>query len=240
MPPGKLACRRLALLLPLAGLAAGCARGPSNLLANPGFEQGREGWSWRESSPHWRDFAIADEPVHGGAAAAHLPLRQPAGAEPRSVVVHGVVQELRPERFPETISGWYRVERWDKSAPETDLYLQLVVIVWGDPRTPEIVSPRRPIRRLRNYQLRYYLAGLEEPAFSIRNARLLFVSRGPPPRGEWRRFEVPLRRDFEEQWGVVPEGFESLRVLFEARWDNMPPGSSVHADVYFDDLYVGP
>jgi hypothetical protein len=29
-----------------------------------------------------------------------------------------------------------------------------------------------------------------------------------------------------------------LRLLFEARWDHLPAGASVSADVYYDDLYV--
>jgi len=28
-------------------------------------------------------------------------------------------------------------------------------------------------------------------------------------------------------------------VLFEARWDARPPGSSIVADAYFDDLFLG-
>jgi len=52
-------------------------------------------------------------------------------------------------------------------------------------------------------------------------------------------FEIPLREEFERQWGGVPTGYDRLRLLFEARWDNRPAGSRIEADAYFDDLFVG-
>jgi hypothetical protein len=240
----------LALLPVLVGLlacggeepTAGGPPAPSwpgpNLLANPGFEAGREGWSFRDQSPHWGDFRIVGRPTHSGLAAAHLRLHHTPALPPRRAKVYGVVQELRPGRFPETLGGFYRVDGWEKSVEGTDLYLQLVVIVWGDPTTAERMA--KPGRAVSNYQLRYYLAGLEEPPFRLANARVAFVRRGPPPLGVWQRFEVPLRADFERLWGGVPQEFDHLSVLFEARWDNMPPRSGVRADVYYDDLYVGP
>ena len=121
---------------------------------------------------------------------------------------------------------------------ERDLYLQLVVIVWGDPRTPEIVSPENPLKQLKNYQLRYYLAGITEPPFVLINAKLQFVEKqSKPEMGTWVHFEIPVRADFQKLWGTVPEGYNRIRLLFEARWDNMPAGGSALADVYFDDLY---
>lgn len=209
-----------------------------NALANPGFEAGREGWSWRDQSPYWSDFSVVDSHARSGERAAHLALRQAATDPPRPAGVYGVVQELPPEIIPERVGGWYRVERWEKDAPDAHLYLQLVAIVWGDPRTPEIVNPRRPPRGLRNYQLRYYLAGADRPAFRLANGRILLLSRALPVQGEWVHFEVPVREHLLREWGVVPEGHEFIRLLFEARWDGLPAGASVHADVYFDDLYA--
>jgi hypothetical protein len=113
-----------------------------------------------------------------------------------------------------------------------------VVIVWDDPRIASIVRSERPIGKLPNYQVRYYLAGLEEPPFQLLNARFEFVAKGPPRLGVWTHFEVPLRADFERLWGVVPEGYDRLGIFFEARWDNMPEGTSLRADVYYDDLYL--
>lgn len=209
-----------------------------NLLLNPGFEAGREGWSWRDHSPHWSDFTIVDAPVRSGVAAAHLSLRQASGDRPRPTGVYGVVQEIPPDVVPERVGGWVRVDRWEKSDPDAYLYLQLVAIVWGDPRTPEIVSPQRPPRNLKNYQLRYYLAGAERPAFRLLNGRIVHVSREQPVPGRWMHFEVPLREDLLRYWSVVPRDHEYIRLLFEARWDNLRPGGSIAADVTFDDLYA--
>ena len=188
----------------------------------------------------WGAFDVVEEPRHSGSRAAHLPLRWLKGAPGQPVKVYGVVQEPRAPEFPELLSGWFRVESWEKRAPETDLYVQVVVIVMGDPRAPEIVMGPGSRSRINNYQIRYYLGGLREPAFRLRNAKVENLRPGPPRLGSWQRFEIPLLSDFERLWGVRPAGYEFLRVLFEARWDNKPDGSAVHADVYYDDLYLGP
>lgn len=222
------------LLVLLSAVACGGEPPPPqtgpNLLANPGFEQGREGWSRREQSPHWGDFRIVDAPVRSGQAAAHLRLHHGATLPRRPVKVYGVVQQLTLDRLPERVGGYYRVERWDKSSDATDLYLQLVAIVWREAEAGETPT---------NQQIRYYLAGLDEPPFLLRNARVEFVAKGAPVLSGWQRFEVPLRADFQRLWEGDPEGPLKIDLLFEARWDNMPPASSVQADVFFDDLFVG-
>ena len=57
---------------------------------------------------------------------------------------------------------------------------------------------------------------------------------------EWVRFELPIAKDFERLWGVTPENYDLVRVLFEARWDRKPRRTKVRADVYYDDLRVTP
>lgn len=210
----------------------------SNRLANAGFEAGRESWAIRDRSRHWGDFRVVEAPVHSGRQSVHLRLYHGPTLPRRRAKVYGVVQELQAP-LPEVVSGWYRAERWEKTAAATDLYLQLVAIVWGDPRAPERVAPEDPQRDVPNYQLRYYLAGLEKVPFRLSNARFAFVERGGPALGSWQHFEVRLREDFERLWGGPPGDFERLDLLFEARWDNMPPGGAVYADVYYDDLYAG-
>jgi len=222
-------------------VSTGCQLTPGrsdNLLVNPGFEAGREGWSWRDQSPQWGDFAIVEGPVRGGRFAAQLKLRQSSADEPRRTRVYGVVQEIPADAVPEAVGGWYRVDRWEKSDPGASLYLQLVAIVWGDPRTPEIVSPQRPPRKLRNYQLRYYLAGAEQPAFRLGNGRIVFVSSEQPALGEWTHFEVRLTEDLQRYWQTLPRDHDHIELLFEARWDGLEPGESIAADVGFDDLYA--
>lgn len=227
-----------ALLVTLAAPGCGAQGDPAwsgrNLLANPGFEQGRMGWSIRDQSPHWGDFRVVEEPVRSGRRAAQLRLHHGSTLPPRRVRVYGVVQELRSERLPDTVGGFYRVERWERGAEATDLYLQVVVVVWR----PESDAPA-PEARLGNRQLRYYLAGIDEPPFQLANARVQFVTRADPVLGVWQRFELPVRADFERLWGSARRRIGRIELLFEARWDNMQAGSAVRADVYYDDLFAG-
>lgn len=211
-----------------------------NLLANPGFESGEAGWTYPVESPYWGRFEVVQAPVRSGRGAAHLRLRAGSDDRSRAVWILGVMQELSPERFPDVVVGFYRVESWEKDTDATALYLQAVAIVW-DQRAPLVVDPGNPAANagLTNYQLRFYLAGISEPPFLLRNAKVAFVAKGPPALGRWTRFEIPLREEFERQWGAVPAGYEKLRVLFEVRFDQRPPGSEVEADVYLDDLYLG-
>ena len=209
-----------------------------NQLVNPGFEMDRAGWRYMDASPYWINFEVSDQVARSGRRSARIHIEQLADGSTRRALVAGIVQEPRPARFPERVGGWYRVDEFEKSDDQTDLYLQLVVIVWGDPRTPEIVSPENPPQQLKNYQLRYYLAGITEPPFVLINAKLQFVEKqSKPEMGTWVHFEMPVRADFQKLWGTVPEGYNRIRLLFEARWDNLPAGGSALADVYFDDLY---
>ena len=233
----------LALFL-LVALGAACSPSgsapgqPGNLLVNPGFEAGREGWSWVEDSPDWHDFQITESPVHSGRRALHLTVERPEGAPASRAGVFGTYQELRPARFPERLGGFSRVDRWEKSDETVKLYIQAVVIVTGDPRAPALVAPGLTRRVARNYQLRYYLAGLSEPAFHLRNAHVVFEGTAPPRLHEWTRFEIPLGRDIARLWAGPPAEYESLRVLFEARWDALPRESWARADVFFDDVFL--
>ena len=232
----------------ILSLALGCAlfgepsvpRGfHGNLLENPGFEAGEAGWTYPVESPYWGNFEVVESPVHSGRRAAHLRLRAGPEDQTRTVWILGVMQELRPGRFPDVMGGFYRVDAWEKGDARTSLYLQAVGIVWSDEAGVVINHGRPSSSPIRNYQLRFYLAGVSEPPFRLGNSGFAFVSKEPPRRGEWTYFEVPLREEFQRQWGLVPERYDSLRVLFEARWDTRPPGSTIVADAYFDDLFLG-
>jgi hypothetical protein len=61
-----------------------------------------------------------------------------------------------------------------------------------------------------------------------------------PTTDGWVYFERNIRQDFLDQWGSVPEGFSSIRILFESRYEEKPAGAEVAADVFYDDLYLGP
>ena len=94
------------------------------------------------------------------------------------------------------------------------------------------------MERLSASELEYRLENMfsfEIPAFLLsRNLRP-----EPPLLGEWIQFDLPVRRDFETLWGVVPSDYDFLRVFFEVRWDNKEEGAVLHADVYYDDLFFG-
>lgn len=209
-----------------------------NLFANPGFESGPEGWV-HMGGQNWGAFDIVEAPVHAGARAARLTVKAAAGERLPASKVFGVVQELRrdamPGGFPEMLSGWYFVEQWESADPTVFTYLQAVVIVWGDPRTGGLVGAPN----IQNYQVRFMLAGSEKQPFQMSNARYHFIERASPAVGRWVRFEIPVRERFQEIWGVVPDGYEFLRVLFEARWDHRPESAKVDAVVLYDDLFFG-
>ena len=211
-----------------------------NRLQNPGFEQGREGWI-RLGGAQWGDFDVVEGRGRRGGRAARLRPEWPSGAlGGTSTKVFGVVQEPAAlERLPATLSGWYRVDDWWSESPQTSLYLQVVVIVFGDPEVGRVLGRPSSAGRINNYQIRYYLGGAAKPAFELLNARIRMVSVAQPRIGEWVRFELPVAADFEELWSRRPEGFEGVRVLFEARWDGRPPGAGVRAEVLYDDLAFG-
>jgi hypothetical protein len=134
----------LALVCVLIGLS-GCQSAEPNLLRNGSFEQGVEPWFSLESE-HWAGFSRSDRYAVDGRFSAYLALR--ADPEDHGAKVFGLIQELRPKRFPKRLSGYYRVENWRRGIAKQ--YLQFVVIVWGD----------RAVSQYSNVQIRYILAGL--------------------------------------------------------------------------------
>jgi len=210
-----------------SGYAGACLDGPagsSNLLRNAGFEDGEEPWvSLTENS----GYEVTAEQAHSGESSALLRMRDPAEAQ--DVKVYYLVQEITPKVFPEVLSGWYRVEHWADGTPKQ--YLQFVVIAVGDDNLPGGYT---------NHQIRYPLAGIQDPPFFIQNAHFVFIGKEEPVLGQWVHFERNVREDFQRLWGAAPEHFEKLRILFEVRYDDKTPGSPSEADVYYDDLYFGP
>jgi hypothetical protein len=218
----------VSLLLLAALLAGACGGGgeggnESNLLANPGFEEGKEPWYSMETSGWGAPFEVSDAVAHSGQYSAHLSLRPPP--QPSEHEVLGAVQDLTPSSFPEFLSGFYRVENWKRG---TDIqYLQFVVIAI----LPENAG---------NIQIRYLLAGTATDPFRIDNAKFVYLSEEEPRVGEWVYFERNIADDFQQQWGQAPEKVQELRVFFETRYDSPTAiQPDVGGDVYYDDLYVG-
>ena len=198
----------------------------TNALLNGGFEEGTKPWFFLEGNRHWAGFTVSPEAAHSGNAGARI-VMDAAATSPKSKVF-GLIQEVTPTRFPQSIVGHYRVEKWNRVT--TKQYLQFVVIVTGDP-TGSGWS---------NYQIRYILTGIDRPPFRIRNARFVFMGPRDPVIGRWVRFERNVADDFKSLWGRVPTGNSKIRVLFEVRHDDKEPGAAgVLAEVDYDDLFFG-
>lgn len=202
-----------------------------NLLVNPGLEQGPEPWlthTTNVNSDPKVHFVVSQDQTRSGTASALLHMQD--GLQDEGARVYYLVQEVTPDEFPEVVSGYYRVNGWQRGTPKQ--YLQFVVIVFGADNSPVITT---------NFQIRYILAGIDSPPFALGNAQFLFLSKDQPVQDEWIPFQVNVREDFQRLWNTVPEGFEKIRLLFEVRWDAKVIGDGApQADVFYDDLYVGP
>jgi hypothetical protein len=215
------------LLAGALAASAGCGEdggdASTNLLANPGFEEGGDPWYSMQTEGWGEPLEVSEEAAHSGTRSAHIALRPPP--EPTQHRVFGAVQSLKPDAFPEFLSGFYRVENWRKDAPFQ--YLQFVVIVF-------------PAGGQGNTQIRYLLAGADAEPFEISNAKFVFIGKEEPRTGEWVYFERDVAQDFLELWGQVPQEIDELRIFFEARYDSPAPVSGeMNGDVYYDDLYLG-
>lgn len=173
-------------------------------------------------------FVISDDYAHSGSESAHLQMDDPVEAE--GAKVYYLVQEITPGEFPDYLEGYYRVENWQRGTGKQ--YLQFVVIAFGPKNFPTTAL---------NFQIRYILAGIDSPPFEIGNAYFQFLNTEEPVEGQWVKFSAPIRDDFKRLWNAVPEDFDYMRLLFEVRWDDKVAGEGAsHADVYYDDLYIGP
>ena len=236
--------RKLLILLVAALSLFGCAGGENaggkagppppvkpeatvrNAFANGGFENGTAPWFFLEGNPNWLGFSVIRGLAHSGSSSGRILID--AGPEARRTKVYGLIQEVSPPTFPETISGYYRIEKWQRGTPKQ--YLQFVVIVFGDPLTT----------KWSNHQIRYLLTGVDKPPFGIGNAKFVIIGSKEPVLGEWVRFERKVSEDFKSLWGWVPSGYEKIRVLFEARYDQKGADASrILAEVYYDDLFFG-
>lgn len=204
----------------------------NNLFLNAGFESTTADGT-PDPSP-WTTlsgdsgFVISDDHAHTGTSSALLHMDDPVDAEGGKV--YYLVQEVTPEDFPDYLEGYYRVENWNRGTAKQ--YLQFVVIAFSPTNFPDYAQ---------NYQIRYPIAGIGWQPFELRNAYFEFLNTDDPVEGEWVKFSAPIRDDFKRLWNAVPEDFEYLRLLFEVRWDSKVAGDGAPtADVYYDDLYIGP
>ncbi|MCB1236524.1 MAG: hypothetical protein KDM91_15760 [Verrucomicrobiae bacterium] len=207
--------------------------GPGNLLANPSFENGRDPWiSLADTSPFWRDFEISQVLAHSGKHSALLRL-DTLEVNERGTTVWGVVRNIETPTLPKRISGQYRIENWSRGTPMQ--YLQVAVLLMPSEKGfPNFKDPRIPL------QMAWVLTGIDRQPFQISNRKFVFAGPAEPKTGVWVPFEFDLHRGFQENWGYLPEGFASIRILFEARYDGwQPEHGEVTGEVYYDDLYFG-
>jgi hypothetical protein len=216
--------------------AASPASSADNVFQNGSFEEGKEPWfslvDQSDDNAWVKDFELSGAQAHSGDQSAFVQLSS-EDEGPLEARRYGVVQEVTPQELPETIEGCYYVERWEQGTPRQ--YGQVAVIVFESDTVPnEFIAGN-------NFQLRYVLFGVQNPPVEIGNAKFVMVGRGEPETGEWVCFTLDVREDFEALWGVVPAGFQKIRVLFEVNWDLREPTDPPAAgDVYYDDLYFGP
>jgi hypothetical protein len=247
----------LAVIVALLALACGGEQKPAGsdgkLLVDPGFEGDGEAWAY-VGEYRLGLFRVSDAIAHSGAQSGHLFLDSRVVPPVTPTRAASALQEPAPEAFPESLSGWYRAERWDHPSDDTTgLTLNVVVYAMGDPRTMEIVRPADPNAgpppaRLPGYGIRYRLAGqpsrsqrlAEEQTVAWGNVADREIGSGDPPLGEWVRFELPIRADFEAMWKVVPADYQNLRIILQALWMDRVAGEDVIADVYIDDLELSP
>lgn len=203
---------------------------PSNYLANASFEEGRLPWFnlATDGNKYWSDFRVTDAQAHSGSKSALFELRS-EGRE--ATCVMGVIALFEGVPIPAHIGGWYRVEDWQRGTPLQ--FTQVVVSLHGTrgyDHPPGIGT-----------QIAWILDGLDAPPYPMGNRKFFPVGKKRPVQGRWQRFDIDLARDFEEAWGPLPTDYDQMYVFFEARYDQRLAGAErpVHADVYFDDLYLG-
>jgi hypothetical protein len=201
---------------------------PDNLLQSPSFET--NGPWYAIESPFWRGFTLDETVRFSGQKSARLTLDSEGYGLPHQIV--GAVQEVRAEAMPRYLSGRFRIEQW-KRGPEHQ-YVQAVVIFW-EPRRTKDAAPEYV-----NLQLAYVLGGSDKPPFEITNRRFFFLGSREPKTDAWDFFQVEVARDFERAYGFRPASVSKIRILLEVRYDGNDGSKPAHANVYYDDVYLGP
>lgn len=198
--------------------------GAGSMFDNPGLEDGEDAWEVLDGP----GFQRVTDQARSGEASALVQLK--AAAEDSGTGRSHLLQDLEADDFPQALSGFFRVENWTKGTEAQ--FVQVSVIVF---------SATNLGQEFPNHQIHYILTGSApdpSPDTNIRNVRL---GDEEPIQNQWIRFQADLSKDFTDLWGAEPDGFELIRVIFEVRYDDKEEGSTPpRADVYFDDLYVGP
>lgn len=162
--------------------------------------------------------------ARSGAQSAATPLGVPASLD--GSAGNYIVQDLRTDRLPATLSGWYRVDTWAPAAGQQ--YLHVFVVAAG---ARDATLPNVP-----NLQLHYVLAGTP-PQKRLTNAKYTVLSSRAPATGRWVRFELTPRADFARLWKRPATGVQWVRIAIGVRDDAHRAGTKPgEARVVWDDL----
>lgn len=235
--------RVVPLLALVALVSAGCLSPKGNILQNAGFEEGDAEWFWLPDSASWlRGFEIVNGSAHEGDGGLRTRLLH-NGTSKTAIV--GAVQEITRDemggRLPERLTGWYRVDAWQPPEDaDARAYAQVVLGLFPRSGARDEVCPG--VRIPSPCQLSYPLLGITDKPFNITNRKFVFLGDGSVRQGEWIRFEMSPRADFEREWGVEPRLFHHAWLYLEVRYERNEGtnvNSPVALDIRWDDVYFG-
>lgn len=242
------------MMLAAAMMAQPEADPQGNLLINGSFEEPAaepaqldpnrigEWWSFAgPKRPYWRGFERTDEQSIDGDHSVKLILDSDLNPTTSTLII-GAIQNVKTETMPEELSGWVRLDGWERGTMRQ--YVQIVVIVW------DVTGNLPPGYGLKNYQIAYTFGGVQKPPLEINNRKFQLIGEAldlendehEMNEGEWVRFDLNPREDFKRLWKVDPSDFEYVRVLYEVRYDGRDDKfePDARAAVYWDGLHFGP
>lgn len=223
-------------ILGVALLAASCglSKTPSplptatvvdtNLIANNGFEAGVAPWvaATLPNQPG-KTPSISDGVAHAGTHSVELRLTSSGEGSG----VNAASQSVATKDFPEFFAGFYRIDDWQPHA--LFQYVYFSVNVHGG----EFSDPGQP------HEVRFLTGARIEPSLEP-GVVYVFLSRDAPVVGKWTYFSYPVKTAFEH-FGALPAKWDSVDVSVGVRYDGQQPqDASSSADVFYDDLYLGP
>jgi hypothetical protein len=182
--------------------------GHANAVQAAGFEDAAGAWRASDGA----GFRISDDFPHGGARSAALAREGPG--------IVSISQQIDVAPFPEYVSGFYRLDRWN---PASGARVVEFVVTVRSADFPDGFGP---------HSMHFLIGGLDAaPANPLPGVAYVFLSRAAPQTGDWRYFGYPVALAFERAFGKAPTRWGSIELTLSAE-----PGD---ATVQFDDIYAG-
>ncbi|MEX2224969.1 MAG: hypothetical protein WEB52_00815 [Dehalococcoidia bacterium] len=220
---GAFACAACGVFAEQPVIAAPTPAVQPNVLQNAGFEQGAD--PWFAASPD-RQFRVTN--LKPGTGTLSLRLELPAGDAAPGPRIAGATQRIVSDTFPEFVSGYYYVDSWE--SPGMSPYVEFVVSIrgGGHPDGSEL------------HEVHFMLGGAAREPFTSPTEAFVFLSRDEPSTGQWTYFSYPVPEAIRSRLGWDPIGWEYLELSLAVRDREGAADGAAVADVYFDDLYLGP